>query len=700
MLAELIYGLGWTFLLSSIMGYDITFINTILISLFSYLLSVLMFGNRKRSLISLASLCLLSVGGFFAVYLLGIKDLVVDNIGTFLSPYFESVTDNAASIDIPRQVAVIFLISMFIFIIILKCKRAKFYSYACFIISLVVLAAGFVENMLNTVSDRYTFIFFIFCSIVYYFYIYYNKNKWKEKRGVMPFINIAIIYAVCIIGISNLLFQSRPYPFQAPPKKVSSNNSSKSANPSEKFAYEVANSGFIRDKFVFEGVELFKVKTEETKYLKAIVYDTYTNNRWTQNESLQKTENRIFSAFKEFGEVENIVVDYTGIQTPVLFAGPYIDNFSAQNPYINVKHDENRGTYHIENYSYNIIKEGIVFSFDSLNITNNPDFKEALRKVKLQNTNPQYEGYDNERLHELALMITEGMDSDYDKIEAIIKYLKNNYTYNPIPKVPEGNLDKIEYFLFESKEGFCQHFSSAAALMLRSLNIPARYVTGFKVDTSTSFSSVPYNYKYLASGYKPVFDSDAHAWIEVYFKGYGWVTFECTEIDVSDPNTEKNVPEKIEEPVEEDIDKNQETVQILIKIVLCIGTPIALILLTYMIFKIIKSKNAYRKGTDTYKVKVIHQIILEYLKACKYPKYNYETPQEYAKRIDNEISVNDFKFSELIITYNKMVYGEYDADADFVDTYRSFLSQIKKALKKRCKLHKKVQLFFKEFVST
>lgn len=205
MLAVFIYGLGWMFLLSAIFGYDVSFINTLFISLFSYLAAITLFGNKKRSLISLAALSLLSVGGFFAMYLFGIKDLIVNNISMFLLPYIESITDAGSSIDIPRQVVVILLISMLIYIIIFKNKNSKFSGYAYILVSLITLAAGFVQNRLNSKSDRYVFLFFMFCSIIYYFYIFYRKNELNEKRSVMPFIFISIIYALSIIGISQLL---------------------------------------------------------------------------------------------------------------------------------------------------------------------------------------------------------------------------------------------------------------------------------------------------------------------------------------------------------------------------------------------------------------------------------------------------------------------------------------------------------------
>lgn len=659
-----------------------------------------MFGNKKRGLISLAVLSLLSGGGFFVMYLLGNKALIVDNLSAFILPYFESISNEASSIDIPRQIAVIFLISLIIYIILLKYKASKFSGYSYILISLVTLSSGFVVNRLSAIRDRYSFIIFMFCSIIYYFYIFYNKNTQYKKRGAMPFINIAIIYTICIIGISQILFHSFPYPFQAKVKKAPSNSSEITADPYEKFVFQVAKSGNIQDEFLFEGIELFKVKTKDTEYLKSIVYDIYTNNRWLQSETLQKTDNSIFNTFKELGEVENVVVNYTGIQSPVLFAGPYIDNFKVQNSDIIIARDENRGTYRIENHVSDINKKDIIFSFDSLNINNTSSFIETLRGVKLQNTLPQYEGYNNERLQQLALKITEGLNNDYDKIEAIIKYLEENYTYNLIPKVPKDDSDKIEYFLFESNEGFCQHYSSAAVLLLRSINIPSRYVTGFKVDTSISFSSGPAYYKSLSSGYKPVFDSDAHAWIEVYFKDYGWIMFESTGIDATNSNVNESLQEDKKEPIEEHNKISQETLDVIIKIILYIGLPIVLTLLIYMTIRIRKSKNTFRKGTGAYKVKTIHKIILEYLNASKLPKNHYETPQEYAKRIDATGIVSEFKFSDLILTYDKIVYGEYGVDTDFTGTYFVYLYQIKKALKKDCKLYKRVKLFFNEFVNT
>ncbi len=97
----------------------------------------------------------------------------------------------------------------------------------------------------------------------------------------------------------------------------------------------------------------------------------------------------------------------------------------------------------------------------------------------------------------------------------IADYLSVLAEYDPdTPTVPAGE-DFVEYFLEESHRGYCMHFASAAVLLLRMMNIPARYVSGYVAD-------IP------ASGRALVPDSNAHAWVEIYLDGYGWHPVEVT----------------------------------------------------------------------------------------------------------------------------------------------------------------------------
>lgn len=110
-------------------------------------------------------------------------------------------------------------------------------------------------------------------------------------------------------------------------------------------------------------------------------------------------------------------------------------------------------------------------------------------------------------------------------ITAITNYLKQNYEYTLSPgSTPKGE-DFVDYFLFQSKRGYCSHFASATTVLLRSLDIPARYVEGYVATQNDLDKATPgenYRYEYNIN------DTNAHAWVEVYQNGVGWVPFETT----------------------------------------------------------------------------------------------------------------------------------------------------------------------------
>lgn len=121
-------------------------------------------------------------------------------------------------------------------------------------------------------------------------------------------------------------------------------------------------------------------------------------------------------------------------------------------------------------------------------------------------------------------------------IKSLFQY-SGEYTYTLSPgKTPEDS-DFVEYFLNQNKKGYCKHFATAAVLLLRTAGIPARYAEGFKVDSSDFMMSNDYSVNLL--------DSDAHAWVEVYYSGTGWVPIEVTP--ASNDNDESSVIESSDE---------------------------------------------------------------------------------------------------------------------------------------------------------
>ena len=108
--------------------------------------------------------------------------------------------------------------------------------------------------------------------------------------------------------------------------------------------------------------------------------------------------------------------------------------------------------------------------------------------------------------------VTGHQASQYNEVMALTTYLQQNYRYSlQLGQVPPGR-DPVDWFLFDAKIGYCEQFATVEVLMLRSLGIPARLATG-----------------YSTGDYDPVLNQsivrehDAHAWVEVWFSGHGWV---------------------------------------------------------------------------------------------------------------------------------------------------------------------------------
>lgn len=120
------------------------------------------------------------------------------------------------------------------------------------------------------------------------------------------------------------------------------------------------------------------------------------------------------------------------------------------------------------------------------------------------------------RIAALAKTITQGKSNEYDWALAVQNYLRHHFGYTLDPPSIQPS-DPVGSFLFVSRQGYCAYFSSAMALMLRTLGIPARVVNGFQTGE--------YN---RIGGDFIVRARDAHSWVEVYFPSYGWLPFDPT----------------------------------------------------------------------------------------------------------------------------------------------------------------------------
>ncbi|MBI1738602.1 MAG: DUF3488 domain-containing protein, partial [Acidobacteria bacterium] len=120
------------------------------------------------------------------------------------------------------------------------------------------------------------------------------------------------------------------------------------------------------------------------------------------------------------------------------------------------------------------------------------------------------------RIPALAREITKDATNPYDKAATIERYLRTRYGYTLELSGTPGE-SPLAHFLFTRRAGHCEYFASAMTVMLRALDVPARYVNGFLPGEYNDFGE-----DYIVRG------SDAHSWVEVYFPEFGWITFDPT----------------------------------------------------------------------------------------------------------------------------------------------------------------------------
>ena len=120
-----------------------------------------------------------------------------------------------------------------------------------------------------------------------------------------------------------------------------------------------------------------------------------------------------------------------------------------------------------------------------------------------------------EPVYALAREAASVASAPYDQALAIQSWLSRSFRYTLEVENQPGNLDFVTHFLLDTREGYCTHFASAMTVLCRMAGLPARYVEGYIAEPDEN-------------GEAFVTGLSAHAWTEVYFKGFGWLTFDAT----------------------------------------------------------------------------------------------------------------------------------------------------------------------------
>lgn len=303
-----------------------------------------------------------------------------------------------------------------------------------------------------------------------------------------------------------------------------------------------------------------------------------------------------------------------------------------------------------------------------------------------------------DRVGDLAEDITESFSNRYDKASAIENYFgQSGFTYqiSDVP-VPEGDEDYVDQFLYDTKEGYCDNYSTSMIVMLRTMDIPARWVKGFTGGEKIDEKEGPDGED---RGVYEVTNSNAHSWVEVYFPDIGWIPFEPTQgfsnqadfyaetDDADDARDEMDEREEEDEPEqeeEEDSEDENETPEQESKAKQSEKEPfsfpyryaiiIAVILaalgwfLYYERFRIraywYKRKWSRRNG-DVKTYRQSYLFLLRLLKHKGLEKNPGQTLREFADRIDRRFQGNDMK--QLTHYYEQMVYHKNALDRNTDD---------------------------------
>ncbi len=253
------------------------------------------------------------------------------------------------------------------------------------------------------------------------------------------------------------------------------------------------------------------------------------------------------------------------------------------------------------------------------------------------------------RVIKLALTTVDGCDDDEDKAQELMRLL-SDYRYDThVDPLPDGR-DFVDYFLFDSREGYCAYFASAMAVMARCVGIPARYVQGYYIGTSDALTVT-------------VSSDNAHAWAELYIDGR-WVIYDPAASPTEDIIGDAAANAHESEPPQDD----SELEQILLYSYAAIAAA-AVIFIAFMPFfrRIpwrIKLKRKYGKNSS-YPVIVRCGKLMWVLAACGVRRGESETLTEFGTRIREECEWLDDamgeKLSHLFEQTGKALYASTDS---------------------------------------
>ena len=459
------------------------------------------------------------------------------------------------------------------------------------------------------------------------------------------------------------------------------------------------NDEYLGGAFASDNTPVFYTKSPTKQYWKIETKDMYTSKGWINS----ATELPVLRSY-ELGETietdiipgteeESLVASIFMSQNYPFIMQPYgIQQVASGQSFTLSMNDRNQKLYTFEqDYevsvpNYDVTYNEPKYSLKALRGTTTTDLEglssDLDRYLQLPETLPT-------RVKDLATTITANSNNLYDKAKAIERYFRlNGFSYNQdMAAVPEGDTDYVDQFLFDTKVGYCDNFSTSMIVLLRSEGIPARWVKGFASGEVVDRENEIPIYE--------VTNNNAHSWVEAYFPNVGWMTFEPTigfsnavnlnydeNTETDELDTPESTPEKTPEKSQADKEKKEVSVsftEILSNIAKWIsdhkapifGTIFGFALLVILAYhyrrkwlsKVLIPVNRMRKNDWNTFEKMYHQL-LKQLDASGMPREQGQTLSSYAKYVD--ASFGETHMQQLTAAYEKGLYGNNREGIDYV----------------------------------
>jgi transglutaminase-like putative cysteine protease len=264
-------------------------------------------------------------------------------------------------------------------------------------------------------------------------------------------------------------------------------------------------------------------------YLRGVAFDRYDGRSWanelSHRRAMGESDPGTFilrrsqspgTSYHGHTVRQNILLE--SLDTPVLFAAPFAETVSGQ---FGTVQSDLTGALYLPFPSPTRIEYSVVSR-------SNPVLPADLQPQPISYPDSFIRYFlqapmQSERIDALAREIVQAKHTAYEKALAIQEHLTRNYRYSLDAPLADQAYP-LEEFLFNRKTGYCEHYATAMAIMLRTIGIPARLVTGFLATEWNEYGN-----------YYVVRQQDAHAWVEVHLPHSGWVLMDPTPATTEDP---------------------------------------------------------------------------------------------------------------------------------------------------------------------